>query len=512
MKLHWKIIIVLIAVLLVVAGAGLSQVGTTQERAVDVYKKSLLARGEKLDISEVIPPPVAPEQNGADTFNDALNLATPESDSPENILPAMRMIAPGKAMACFTQPTIGDSFVTNSWSNITVVVEDDHPAAELLEQAASFPRLDFHTDYTRGPETLLKHLAPLKRSAQLLSTAAIFNLHNGDTAAATTDICAILGLVNAEQDDPFLISQLVRFAMAAIAANANWELLQATNVNDGELAMLQKSWERLDYAGPMENMFLMERASSEMTIHKMRASTEYCEHIMHDYAPSSSGGGSGDWTDAFKNIWADAKFGYAKSMWRATWTYSDELRMLQGDQILLETVRAIETNGSFYPAYGGMNTRLISAGITYDDSSFAIEFTDIRWMFDDSSAWATALRRTLTAQVTRNIVITAIALKRYQLKYGSYPDSLSKLIPQFLPAVLPDPIDGKPLRYRLNTDGTFLLYSIGSNDKDDGGNPALDVTSSSVNPNWLNAHALDWVWPQPATPAEIQYYYAHPPK
>jgi hypothetical protein len=47
---------------------------------------------------------------------------------------------------------------------------------------------------------------------------------------------------------------------------------------------------------------------------------------------------------------------------------------------------------------------------------------------------------------------------------------------------------------------------------DDGGNPSLEkgVTSSSF--SWQNSHALDWVWPQPATDTEIQNYYEHPPK
>src|SRR5580698_6488391 len=148
MKLHWKIIIVLVIVLLVVAGAGLSLVGTTQERAVDAYKKSLLARGEKLDISEVIPPPVAPEQNGADTFNNAIgSLSAFDWRKPENILSAMWLIAPGKAMPYFAQLVAFANTFTNSWSNITAVVEGNRPAVELLEQAGNFPNLDFHTDY-----------------------------------------------------------------------------------------------------------------------------------------------------------------------------------------------------------------------------------------------------------------------------------------------------------------------------------------------------------------------------
>ena len=50
-------------------------------------------------------------------------------------------------------------------------------------------------------------------------------------------------------------------------------------------------------------------------------------------------------------------------------------------------------------------------------------------------------------------------------------------MPEFVPKVPLDPVDGQPLRYRRNADGTFLLYSVGENGKDDGGNPALNKVS-----------------------------------
>jgi hypothetical protein len=110
------------------------------------------------------------------------------------------------------------------------------------------------------------------------------------------------------------------------------------------------------------------------------------------------------------------------------------------------------------------------------------------------------------------VVVTAIALKRYELRHYQLPATLDQLTPDLLQTVPIDCMDGQPLRYRPNADGTFLLYSVGENGVDDGGNPSLEkgVTSSSY--YWQNLHALDWVWPQPATPAEVQFFYDHPPK
>lgn len=513
MKLRWKIVLALIIALPLLASIWTASLHIGATREVDAYKKSLLARGEILEVTNLLPAAIPPEQNGLSVFNEATSLITPDGEDWTNLVSGMRMIAPGKAIASFAQPFVYDSTFTNSWSNVLTVAEENRPAVELFEQAATFPALDFHVDYTQGPETLLRYLPDLKRSAQILSTAAICHLHQGENASATTNICAALSVINADRDDRFLISQLVRFAMNSIIASTTWELLQATNADDGELALLQKNWEHLDYLLPFENSLLMERASDEMTIHKMRTSREYFDHLMHVYAPSGSGGSSGGWDP--KDLWAEAKFDYAKSMWRASWTYSDELRLLQVEQIILETCRAIDTNGCFYPAYDGMNTRLNSLGVT--NSSDSIGYNpelNLRWMFSgDAQGLTGSLRRCLTAEVTQNIVITAIALKRYQLNHGRYPETLSQLVPQFLTAVTKDPVDGQPLRYHLNPDGTYLLYSIGLNNKDDGGNPSLDLSSSSTYyNNWLNLHAFDWVWPQPATPAEIQSFYDHPPK
>ena len=120
--------------------------------------------------------------------------------------------------------------------------------------------------------------------------------------------------------------------------------------------------------------------------------------------------------------------------------------------------------------------------------------------------------KVMGVEAAREAAITAIALKRYQLTHGDFPADLTALVPEFVSAIPRDPVDGQPLRYRRNADGTFLLYSVGENGKDDGGNPSLEKGVQSSSFYWQNPHALDWVWPQPATEKEIQDYYAHPPE
>ena len=62
-------------------------------------------------------------------------------------------------------------------------------------------------------------------------------------------------------------------------------------------------------------------------------------------------------------------------------------------------------------------------------------------------------------------------------------------MPQFIEKLPHDIIGGQPLHYRRTDDGKFLLYSIGWNETDDGGQP-----SPSGENGWIDFTKGDWVW------------------
>jgi hypothetical protein len=77
----------------------------------------------------------------------------------------------------------------------------------------------------------------------------------------------------------------------------------------------------------------------------------------------------------------------------------------------------------------------------------------------------------------------ACRIEEYRLAHGQYPDRLNEL--PDLPAHLNQEVLSKePLRYQRKSDG-YLLYSVGWNQKDDGGVMAKDEAEG------------DWVWPSP---------------
>ena len=107
---------------------------------------------------------------------------------------------------------------------------------------------------------------------------------------------------------------------------------------------------------------------------------------------------------------------------------------------------------------------------------------------------ANSPRRFAWAQAAVNLARTASALERYRLAHGKYPEALDALAPQFIAEVPHDPIGAQPLHYRPTEDGQFVLYSVGWNEKDDGGIVSLTKGGS------VDLDKGDWAWRYPDSP------------
>jgi hypothetical protein len=69
-----------------------------------------------------------------------------------------------------------------------------------------------------------------------------------------------------------------------------------------------------------------------------------------------------------------------------------------------------------------------------------------------------------------------LATERYHKAEGRWPKQLADLVPQYLSRVPIDPYDKAPLRFHRTKDG-FVIYSIGEDEQDNGGN--IDNNSTS---------------------------------
>lgn len=480
--------------------------------AVESYIAELKAKGEPMELAQVIPPPVPPEQNSAPIFLKAAALLTTNDDVLNNNPPPnMRGVAPGKAMVGWMQPEIRNSDATNSWEEIKKALEQNGEALNVLVQITNSSLFNFNLQYTQRFEMQLTHLSLEKKAAQRLAANAIYDLRSDDSNSVVKYFRVIFTLVNGTHDERTAISQLVRIAIAQIGFAATWELLQSPNLTEEQLAGLQIECGHLEFIQAAQFVLPLEREGGEDSLAKWRGSNTEIQHYFDLQKKVQEAMGNSDEDDSEGSIWNKAKTKAKVFLWRYWWSYSDELRSLKGYEVLMDSLRLADATHFFKNALIVQDRELNQLGISQLRSSFDSIFsgqTDFHSMMSESIVTlGGVIRKVMRVEAAKQATVTAIALKRYQLKHGNYPKDLNSLVPEFVSTVPLDPVDGKPLRYRPNNDGTFLLYSVGENGVDDGGNPSLEkgVTSSTF--YWQNNRALDWVWPQPATEAEIQAYY-----
>jgi hypothetical protein len=447
----------------------------------------------------------------------------------------MNRAIPGKEMIGWHALVIHDPNgtwppnLTNTWDELGAQLAGRQKDLNDFRKLIENPRFDFNYDYSDSKmyiPALAPHLSQIKLAIQWLEASEFYNLHQENTAEACTDVRAMLAFVKGQTDERFEISQLIRFAIAQMIAGATWDVLQTTNVTDEELAQLQHDWRSLEFVRPLENAFSFERVASLALQNNLRHSpaaiVNYARLPTTSFIPKSKINGKlTDWngsstnfvlidekslsevqrptfvkaTDVISRLW------HCLVLWPQFESYNDELQGLREWQVIFTATHMAETNVSFLKIQSFVNTNVSELGLNQiKENPYAI--------FSRNADQLPALRKAAGAEVARNIVITAIALKRYEIRHHRLPDKLHEMVPNLLEFVPIDCMDGQPLRYRRNADGTFLLYSVGENGNDDGGNGSWDPSIHLVGYSWQYYHALDWVWPQPATEEEIQKYYA----
>ena len=521
MKTRWKILLTVAIGPPALAIIWLLSMHYQSTSELEAYKQQLRAQGEKLEVSELVPPPPKPEDNGAELANQAFQLMI-KPGSHFNLdgqaWPlSMRIVTPGRAMVGSVQPDVRKGAIIRSWDEVRAEVTTWEPAFALLRQAGTLPTLDFHPDYHSGlgEQTLnTLYIYELQLSAVKLEETAMYHLHGADTAAATTNLCTALALLRGAQNDRLFLSQNMRIAMAQTAASASWELLQTTNLAETDLAKLQTAWESVEFKEPLEHSLEMERAMAKPVLEYQRNfGTTLYEPIL--------GSRLADWWNnpavQFRQSCNNLKAREAFFIWRTSQSYDNELRRLEFAQTILSVIRSAVTNRALYPAFTNMAEKMTECqaaqptgrGHFWQTLGVSDELTRLSnagFMLDENIATNLVIYL-ISAEAAKQLAVTAIALKRFQLEHGGWPEKLAELAPKYLVAVPLDPVDGEPLRYRRTTDGTFLLYSVGINGADDGGDPALLAGAENPSLYWLNQDALDWVWPQPATAAEVEAFY-----
>jgi hypothetical protein len=342
-------------------------------------------------------------------------------------------------------------------------------AIEELRLASRLPYSRFPLDYDTEPPAaiLLPHLATLKRCSQVLQLRAIAELQNAQTDKALDDIILMLYLANSIRTDPFLISHLVRIAIVNVTLQPIYEGLAEHKWSDAQLAELEQELGKLDL---LSGYGVAVRG--EMVLCQLR-NIEYLRRLPEQF-PNLVGEGDSE-TRRMAQICRLIPSG---------WFYQNELRCAR------LTLR-------FYLPIVDPNRRIVSPpAVRKADTAAEADFK-YRNPYNILErmllpAVGNASKKFAWDQESVDLARVACALERYRLAHGDYPESLDKLAPQFISRLPHDIIGGQPLHYHRTPDGQFVLYSVGWNEKDDGGTVVFYKGSPRADIN-----KGDWVWRYP---------------
>ncbi|HEX5400567.1 MAG TPA: hypothetical protein VFY06_16085, partial [Verrucomicrobiae bacterium] len=304
---------------------------------------------------------------------------------------------------------------------------------------------------------LLPDLAAMKRCTQLLQLRASTELADGQSARALDDIRLLLRLNDSLRSSPFLITQLVRIAMVEISVQPIWEGLAEHKWSDEQLMALDEELAKLDFLADYEFSMRGERAFAIATLESMRRNNEMI-------SPTDSG-------------YVTNKL---LSLMPSAFYYQNELAIARMQQQWI--LPLVDTNSrTVSPEAMRHVETAVGAEMKHYSPYKVLAVMEI-------PALETAARKFAIIQTDVNLARVAIALERYRLAHGKYPDSLDALAPQFIEKLPHDIIGGQPLHYRRTDDGKFVLYSVGWDEKDDGGTVRLKKNGS------VDLETGDWVW------------------
>jgi hypothetical protein len=309
-------------------------------------------------------------------------------------------------------------------------------------------------------------------------------------------------------EDHIVISELVRIAIGAIARADTWEALQADGWTDEDLAGLQKAWTDQNFGSAMIHSTEGERVFCGVSTGQLRESNEDTYELLFGAYSGLAAAFSGGELDAESSTGLLEKLPYGEELvefskkqifcrvWRFAWSHQAQLRDLRGLQQLIELERIGVANNSYLSVKDALE-RLIA------QSSEKKFYDRMRFPgYDSISTLSRTLLKAMMSETDRSMTLCAIALKRYSLRGGKLPTTLDALVPEFLPSLPVDYMDGKPVKYRLNDDNTFTLYSVGEDGKDNGGDVTL-ASNTTFRDMWRRR---DCVWPAQATRKEVEEY------
>jgi hypothetical protein len=302
---------------------------------------------------------------------------------------------------------------------------DDDPIFRQLSEAVHLPGATTHYPV---------QMEQLNEAQRFLACRAYLHLAGGERETGLRDLTTALRLPGRIGDSSAtLIPILVEIALLRIATEAIWASLQLETWNDESLATLEAECQRIQLTKSLPAEIIRMIAWDDVMARRKAVQDAkgpvnafLSENLLMHHLVT------GYWLFAEDTLWDPEKNALATDFTpKAAARWEQRSLQLRSRPMLIQVF-----DGMVAPNMGRVGMSL------------------------------------LETQQNLELASVVCQLKRYHLRVGNYPASLKAL-----GTAVPEDrfLEGSPLPYRRNPDGSFVLYSVGSDGKDDGGDAEADL-------------------------------------
>lgn len=335
------------------------------------------------------------------------------------------------------------------WTDIemsaaAVIRSNNLPALEVVHQALQAPAFRLVKNLPAGPAMTLPRVFGYIDAARTLTVAAGWEAQRGETSAASRHLADALELGRVLSGEPTMLVAIGSLATTSTALGGLENVVNQARLSEGELNDLQKELGR-SWVTNITEQCLASETCFGLSIGDLAATQSMA--FFGNAGPFSTM--AGEWA-----VRASFALYSMSGLKRADFAFYTG-HMVRN----LEAVRR--------------DPRLRSALLQTNDLAMAKNLAQHRWRRRYSTSliprvfsfWEGDLRN----QIRNRAANAALAVERYRLAHGDgLPPSLDALVPEFLDRVPTDIFADSPLRYR-RLDLGYVIYSIGPDQKDDGG-------------------------------------------
>ena len=286
----------------------------------------------------------------------------------------------------------------------------------------------YPTDFRRGFQMNLNHVNSMRVAARMLALECQVRAHRADPGGAARSIRAIFSFARSLENEPLIISQLVRMACDSIGRQQLREMLSVVGFPKDDLIRLQTDLRNNHYDKGLQRGLVGERVMGIIAFRN--------PGLVGMSRPQAVAWSLTRGTDfrAYLEFMNDtikaARQPFPGALREAERAEADVMRRINGASRLARARYAL--------------TALMKPAL--------------------KAAFIATARNTAQKRAAE----VAISLELYRRAQGTLPTALDQLVPEFLPRVPTDPFDGQPFRY-VARGREFVVYSVGSDRTDDGG-------------------------------------------